>query len=336
MIRIRDIKKTKGPADVRNLHKAGSLHGFRRKTMYEKRLFGVVIPMITPLKEDGSLDEDSLASFTQYLLKAGVHGLYPNGTNGESLLLTQGERDRVAEIVAQENGHKLPLFIQSGSMSTAETRAHVRHAVKIGADGVGIMSPAFFPMDEEALFQYYSQAMEGIPADFPVYVYNIPGCTTNDVSPALLARLMETFPNVVGIKYSCPDLMRIEDYLLKSSRCPQVLIGCDSLFLQCLATGGVGTVTGPGSIFHERFTRLYRQYQEGDWKGAEETQRQIVRLDRAMAGIPGIPALKALLKMRGIIRTDVCRAPLRPLTQEEYRILEQVLEDYDREEENHG
>lgn len=303
--------------------------------MYEKRLFGLVIAMITPLNEDGSLDEDSIASFTEYLIKARVHCLYPNGTNGESLLLTQEERNRVAEIVARKNNHELPLFIQSGSMSTAETSVHVRHAVEIGADGVGIMSPVFFPMDDKALFQYYSQAMNGIPADFPVYVYNIPGCTTNDVSPALLARLMDTFPNVVGIKYSRPDLMRIEDYMIAGSRRPQVLIGCDSLFLQCLTTGGVGEVTGPGSIFHKRFTRLYRQYQEGDWKGAEETQREIVKLDRAIAAIPSIPAVKAMLKMLGVIRSDVCRAPLRPLTKDEYRILEQVLEDYNREEGNH-
>lgn len=303
--------------------------------MYEKRLFGLVIAMITPLNEDGSLDEDSIVNFTEYLIKAKVHCLYPNGTNGESLLLSQEERNRVAEIVTQKNNHELPLFIQSGSMSTAETCAHVRHAVEIGADGVGIMSPVFFPMDDTALFQYYSQAINGIPRDFPVYVYNIPGCTTNDVSPILLARLMDAFPNIVGIKYSRPDLMRIEDYLLAGSRLPQVLIGCDSLFLQCLATGGVGAVTGPGSIFHKRFTRLYRQYQEGNWKGAEETQRKIVKLDRAIAAIPGIPAVKAMLKMLGVIRTDVCRAPLRPLTKDEYRFLEQVLEDYDREEGNH-
>lgn len=304
--------------------------------MYEKRLRGVVIPMITPMNEDDSLDEASLASFTQFLLKAGVHSLYPNGTNGESLLLSQEERNRVAEIVARENRGTLPLFIQCGSMSTQETHEHVLHAVKIGADGVGIMSPAFFPMDEEALFQYYSQALEEVPADFPVYVYNIPGCTTNDVSPGLLARLMERFSNVVGIKYSCPDLMRIEDYLLKSPRTPDVLIGCDSLFLQCLMTGGVGTVTGPGSVFHQRFTRLYRQYQESDLKGAQKTQAQIVKLDRELAGIPGIPALKAMLKLRGIIRTDVCRAPLRPLTKEEYQVLERSMETYDREEEQNG
>lgn len=301
--------------------------------MYQKRLFGVVIPTITPMHEDGSLDEKSLEKYTEFLINSGIHCLYPNGTNGESLLLNAAERDLVASVMAKVNNGRLPLFIQCGSMTTAETASHVRHAVQIGADGVGIMSPAFFPMDDDAMFDYYSKAVADAPADFPVYVYNIPGCTTNDVSPALLGRLMEQFPNVVGIKYSCPNLMRIEDYLRCSSRTPDILIGCDSLFLQCLVTGGVGTVTGPGAVFYKRFIRLYEQYKAGDLQGAAQTQRQIVELDRALAGIPGIPALKAMLKLRGIIDSDTCRGPLRKLTQKEYDVLARVLDNYDKEEE---
>lgn len=194
------------------------------------------------------------------------------------------------------------------------------------------MSPAFFPMDESSLYEYYKDIVSSVSGDFPVYIYNIPGCTTSDVKPELLARLMEEFPNVVGIKYSCPDLMRIEDYLTKPERTPDVLIGCDSLFLQCLMTGGVGTVTGPGAIFHERFTRLYKQYQNGDFEGAKETQKEIVTDDRRMASIPGIPGLKALLKMRGIIEDDTCRKPLRKLTEEEYKVLEGIFDDYKKEE----
>ena len=304
--------------------------------MDEKRLFGVVIPTITPLNEDGSIDEHSIAEFTEYLVQAGVNGLYPNGTNGESLLLTRQERNRVAEIMVERNNHRLSVFIQCGSMTTEETVAHAKHAVNIGADGIGVMSPAFFPMDDESMFRYYTDVIIGLPENFPIYVYNIPGCTTNDVKPALLNRIMKVFPNVAGIKYSSPDLIRVEDYFAFADRHPDLLIGCDSLFLQCLITGGGGTVTGPGSVFHERFTRLYRQYIEGDYAGAAATQRQIVKTDRAMDGIPGIPALKALLKMRGIIRTDVCRAPLRTLTKDEYRVLENVLEEYLREEKVNG
>lgn len=300
--------------------------------MYNKRLKGVVIPMILPMNEDSTIDDASLKNFTKFLVDAGMNALYPNGTNGESLMLSQEEREHVAEVVTEVNDHVLPLFIQCGAMTTKETAALANHAVKIGADGIGVMSPAFFGMDEEALFGYYSDVINGLPEDFPVYVYNIPGCTTNDVSPALLQRLMAAFPNVVGIKYSCPDLMRVEDYLNTEGRKPGLLIGCDSLFLQCLMTGGVGTVTGPGSIFHERFNRLYHQFLEGDYAGAMETQQKIVEDDRRMAGIPGIPALKYLLKLRGVIRTEVCRKPLRALTENEKKVLEEVYADYCKEE----
>ncbi len=300
--------------------------------MLDKRLFGVVIPTITPMNKDGSLDIKSLEKYTEYLVQAKVNCLYPNGTNGESLMLSKEERQTVAEVMAKVNNGRLPLFIQSGAMTTSETASHVNHAKAIGADGVGIMSPAFFPMDETALFEYYSQAIKDVPQDFPIYIYNIPGCTTNDVSAALLGSLMEKNPNVVGIKYSCPNLIRIEDYIRCNQRKPDVLIGCDSLFLQCLVTGGVGTVTGPGAVFHKRFNRLYSQYMSGDLKGAEQTQRQIVELDRALANIPGIPALKAMLKILGVIENDTCRGPLRALRKDEYNTIEKVLENYEKEE----
>ena len=300
--------------------------------MFEKRMKGVVIPTITPMMPDGTIDEQSVENFTEYLIQAGVNCLYPNGTNGESLLLTAGERDRIAQIMVQKNNHRVATFIQCGSMTTAETRGHALHSVEIGADGVGIMSPAFFSMDEESLFNYYRDVISALPSDFPVYIYNIPGCTTSDVTPHLFSKLMQTFINIAGIKYSSPNLMRVEDYFYQSKKDFDLLIGCDSLFLQCLVTGGVGTVTGPGSIFHERFTRLYRQYSEGDFLGARVTQKQIVRTDRDLAAIPGIPALKALLKMRGIIRYDNCRAPLRPLRKDEYEVLDRVLSEYYSEE----
>ncbi|MDE7244396.1 MAG: dihydrodipicolinate synthase family protein, partial [Oscillospiraceae bacterium] len=300
--------------------------------MNEKRMRGLVIAAITPMNEDGSVDEQSVANFAKFLVEAGVNCLYPNGTNGESLLLTREEREKIAEIMVKTSRGRVPVFIQCGAMSTAEATSHAQHAVKIGADGIGIMTPAFFTVDEEALFQYYSDIVTPLPKDFPVYIYNIPGCTANDVSPALLNRLLNAFPNIKGIKFSKPDLMRAEDYLEQSDRRPDLLIGCDSLYLQCLTLGGTGTVTGPGSVFHERFTRLYRQYNEGDLAGAIETQRRIVKTDRELASIPGIPALKTLLKLRGVIKTDVCRAPLRALTESEHDTLKRVWEAYAKEE----
>ena len=304
--------------------------------MDTKRMEGVVIAAITPMNEDGSVDYQGVADFAEYLVQSGVNCLYPNGTNGESLILTREEREKIAEIFVKVSNGRVPVFIQCGAMTTAEAASHAQHAVKIGADGIGVMTPAFFTMDDEGLFQYFSAVITPLPEDFPVYIYNIPGCTGNDVSPALLARLLKAFPNIKGIKFSKPDLMRLEDYMLKADRHPDLLIGCDSLFVPCLTIGGVGEVSGPGALFHERFTRLYRQFKEGDLSGAMATQQQIVVTDRALEGIPGIPALKTLLKLRGVIKCDTCRAPLRPLRDDEVEKLTAVWNRYCKEEKIHG
>lgn len=304
--------------------------------METKRMKGVVIPMITPMNEDGSVDYKSVETFSEYLVQAGADCLYPNGTNGESLLLSCEERQKIAEVIVKTAAGRIPVFIQCGAMSTEETAAHAKHAAEIGADGIGIMTPAFFTMDDDALYNYYCDVISPLPENFPVYIYNIPGCTGNDVKPELLCRLMKKFPNICGIKYSNSDLMRVENYLLKNERTPDVLIGCDSLFLQCLAAGGVGTVTGPGAVFAERFTRLYRQFCRGDLTGATKTQQAIVKTDRDLEGIPGIPALKTMLMKKGVIRTDVCRRPLRALKEEEYALIDKVLKEYEEEEKANG
>ena len=236
--------------------------------MDNKRMQGVVIAAITPMNQDGSIDYKGVEDFAEYLVQSGVNCLYPNGTNGESLLLTKEEREKIAEIFVKVSNGRVPVFIQCGAMTTEEAASHAQHAVKIGADGIGVMTPAFFTMDEEGLFRYFSAVVAPLPEDFPVYIYNIPGCTGNDVSPALLARLLKAFPNIKGIKFSKPDLMRLEDYMLACDRRPDLLIGCDSLFVPCLTIGGVGEVSGPGALFCERFTRMYKQYCEGDLEGA--------------------------------------------------------------------
>lgn len=300
--------------------------------MSDMRMKGVVIAAITPMNPDGSVDYQGVEDFARYLVNSGVNCLYPNGTNGESLLLTKEEREKIAEIFVKVSDRRVPVFIQCGAMTTEEAASHARHAVKIGADGIGVMTPAFFTMDDEGLFQYFSAVVAPLPADFPVYIYNIPGCTGNDVSPALLSRLLKAFPNIKGIKFSKPDLMRLEDYMLACERRPDLLIGCDSLFVPCLTIGGVGEVSGPGALFYERFTRLYKQYTEGDYVGTMTTQKQIVDTDRKLEGIPGIPALKTLLKLRGVIKSDACRAPLRPLSMDEVGKLTDIWNEYRKEE----
>ncbi len=296
-----------------------------------KTLSGVVCATITPMRKNGEIDEESLRSLLNHLAGNGIDGIYPNGTNGEGILLSARERRRAAEILVSENKGRMSVYIQCGSAATEEAVSHARHSREIGADGIGIMTPLFFHCDDQALSAYYDEILSAVP-DFPAYIYNIPSHTRNDVTPGLLAQLMARHDNLRGIKYSDYNLPRAQDYLRQAPRPADLLVGCDSLFLQCLMTGGVGTVSGPAMVFAKRFVRLYRQYRERDFEGAMETQRRIVDTDRALSGIPSIPAIKAMLKMLGVIKEDICRGPLRPLTAEEYGAAEKVLNAYCREE----
>lgn len=299
-----------------------------------KRLHGVVCATITPLDGNGELDEASLRRLCDHLDACGVNGLYPNGTNGEGLLLSPEERQRAAEVVVDRNrqrGGRMSVYVQSTAATTEETCAHVRHAAAVGADGVGVMTPFFFPMDGESLLRFYDDVLAAAPEGFPAYLYNIPGCSGNDISPGLLRKVMDRHANVRGIKFSVPDLMRVEDYLLACKAGTEVLIGCDSLFLQCLLTGGTGMVSGPAMVFGRRFVRLYESWREGDVELARELQRRVVETDRRLLGIPAIPAVKALLAMQGVIATDRCRRPFRSLDRIERNVLKEILEDYGRE-----
>ena len=290
-------------------------------------LKGIVCASITPMDRSGDIDYSSAEKLFRYIQESGINGVYPNGTNGESLSLREEERKRISEIAVSQLHGRVPVYIQCGSSSMDETVRHISHCAEIGADGAGIMTPAFFRCDRLALEIYYRTILEKAP-DIPVYLYNIPSCTGNDILPETLETIRNEFPAVQGIKFSAPDLMRIKQYL---SITDNVLIGCDSLILDCLLAGGAGTVSGPCAIFPKRFSKLYSQFKAGDYEGAAETQRLIFRTAMEMGTIPEIPAIKKVLCWLGVIATDTCRAPLRCLTKEECTKLERIYDAYANE-----
>lgn len=106
--------------------------------MDRKTLYGVVCASICPMNEDGSVDYASVRTLTRHLVDHGIHCLYPNGTNGESLSLTEDERRQIARIIAEENAGKAVLYIQCGAATVEESYRHVRFSREIGADGAGI------------------------------------------------------------------------------------------------------------------------------------------------------------------------------------------------------
>jgi dihydrodipicolinate synthase/N-acetylneuraminate lyase len=295
--------------------------------MMEQLLQGIVCATITPFKADGSLDEKSIGSLCRYLIESKINALYPLGTNGEGILLKTTERKRAAEIFVAETGNQIPVVIQCGAATTQEAVELASHAAAIHASGIGVMTPFFFNEDEQAMLAYYA-AIAKAASELPMYIYNIPSHSNNDILPSLIPEIIKLAPNFAGVKYSAPNLIRISEYI-KVTPSRGVLIGCDRLILPALSLGAVGTVSGPAMAFPRLFTGVWKAFQIGDLTTAQRFQARLLELDNALADFPGVPLLKEVLKRRGVINCSLSVAPLRQLTNEECCRLDRVIEVFD-------
>lgn len=277
----------------------------------DRIMVGTVCATITPFSESGEVDVASLKRLCRYLATTELDCLYPLGTNGEGLTLSLDEKRTIIDIYMAELGGVKPVSVQCGGATLADTLTTVRHAREAGAGAAGVITPYFFRQDEESLLRYYSAIAEAFPG-FPIYIYNIPPNSNDDISAAVVTKLAQAYDNIIGIKYSFPDLLRIQDYI-RAKDGFDVLIGNDRLFLSTMALGAAGTVSGPAVIFHHLFSQVYNLAKQNDFAAALRYQRLIEEEDRILAGHQGIPLLKVFLKRNGIIDSDCCRAPFKKI-----------------------
>src|SRR5690554_5315920 len=150
-------------------------------------LSGIYPAMITPYAADGSIDEAGLREMADFLISKGVHGLHPCGTTGEAPLLSIDERKLVAETVIAAASGRVPVIIQVGHMYASVAADLARHAAAVGAAAFSVVTPYYYALPERALLDYFRTVIAAVPDGLPVYLYNIPQCTTNPVPASVLA-----------------------------------------------------------------------------------------------------------------------------------------------------
>lgn len=277
-----------------------------------KQLFGIAPALLTPFTNDDQVDEKALRRLVDFLIDAGVDCLYPGGTTGEAVLMTPEEREKVAEIVVDEARGRVTVFIQIGANPTSVAVRLAKHAHRIGADGIGAISPYYYGQAQEALKEYYRTIASSVPADYPVYLYNIPQCTCNDLKPDLVSDVAAANSNIVGIKNSTADMIRLQQ-LVAIRPGFSVMQGCDKLLLPGLVTGAVGGVTGNGNVFPELFVSLYKNFKAGRYDQARTDQTKIVQIADILKDGASLASFKSACKLRGLQLGHV-RRPLLDLT----------------------
>lgn len=295
-----------------------------------KKLYGTVIPIVTPLTDADAIDVKSLHNLIDHCIDGGLDCLYPCGTTGEMMYMTVEERKMIAEETVRHTANRAPVFIQTGAWNLNDTLELSRHAVKIGADGIGVVTPAFYKLSDRELADFYRAVAGAVPRDFPVYLYAIPQNAVNDISESLAAEIAAECENVVGIKYSYPNMTRLQNFMLINDQTFSVLVGPDHLFEAVCAVGGDGVVSGNAMIVREHYAELWKAIQKKDFVLATKIQRRTNRLNEIMCRLNNIAAYKAILKDEGVIACAATRAPMKRLTgpQEEALFSEMKALDY--------
>lgn len=283
---------------------------------------GIIVPILTPMREDESIDESALRQEIERLLANGVHGLFPLGTNGEGYLLSEEEKERVLSVCVEQVHGRVPVYAGTGMISTRDTIRLSQKAVALGADVLSIVTPYYAAASQEELYEHYRTIARHV--DAPILLYNIPARTGNALAPATVERL-SAIDNIVGVKDSSGQFDTILQYIERTRQNDfRVLSGNDSLILWTLLAGGVGGIAGCANVFPQNMVSIYRSFLAGDLAAARLAQDAIRPFrDCFRFGNPNTIVKKAAALMGYPV--GPCRAPFCRLSEEGLSALEQVL-----------
>ncbi|RLI32736.1 4-hydroxy-tetrahydrodipicolinate synthase [Candidatus Bathyarchaeota archaeon] len=286
-------------------------------------LRGILVPVLTPFRGDGEVDEEALRGLVDYLLGAGVSGIVPCGSTGEAPYLSREERRRVVEWVVDQVDGRVPVVAGTGALGTKETITLTRDALEAGADAALVVTPFYFGLSEEEVFGHYAALLDAV--DLPILVYNVPKFTGYSLPPKVLERLVSEYDGVVGVKDSSGNPGLMAEILRLVGNRISVLSGSADLILQTLMLGGHGAIVAVGNADPEACVALYRAFREGRMEEAARHQMRVSFLNRVLVREHNqIAALKEALRLRGR-PAGVPRRPIMPLSEGERREVEEAL-----------
>jgi dihydrodipicolinate synthase/N-acetylneuraminate lyase len=259
---------------------------------------GVYVAMLTPFGKDGEINEKELRHIVDFLIEAGVHGLFPNSSVGESIHMSREEKIRMMEIVFDQSRGRVPVTPGIGSTNPKESIILGRQAKAIGCEAVVVMPPYFFPSSQGMIEKYYETIDDAL--EMPLILYNIP-LFSQPLSYDLVERLARR-KNIVGMKDSSGSMVDFSHFLDKIRLIGEemnFLTGREETLLACLAMGGRGCMTATSGVLPEIMLGIYNAWKTGNYEEAKSLQLSILLIIRAMSALPFPLGFKLALETRG-------------------------------------
>lgn len=283
---------------------------------------GLSVAIVTPFR-DGNVDYDALRAQIEFQVAAGVTGICPVGTTGESPTLTHDEHERVIAASVEFSAGRIKVMAGTGSNSTDEALSLTRYAEKVGADAALVVAPYYNKPTQEGFYQHFRILAEAV--GIPICVYNIPGRTGKNIEPETIARMAE-LPNITMVKEATGSMDQASQILALTNL--TLLSGDDSLTLPLLSIGGRGIVSVVGNIVPGDVLALLKAFDAGDWANALNWHRKLFPLCRDMLGLATNPIpVKAAMRLLGRDTGDM-RMPMTPLEAASLEKLRGTLTNY--------
>ena len=287
------------------------------------RFRGAGPALVTPMRRDGALDLDAFAEHTRFCVRGGVHFLVPCGTTGESATMDADEQLHVIERCLEASDGKVPVLAGAGSNSTLEACRRARAAAAAGAHAILSVTPYYNKPSPEGLYRHYMAVADA--ARIPLFVYNVPGRTGCNVTPATLFRLADGHELIVGVKESSGDLQQVMTILRDRPQGFLVLSGEDHLTFALMALGGDGAISVVANEVPDAMRELVDAALAGDWTRARAVHYRLLLLMRANFLDTNPVPVKTALELMGRGSAHF-RLPLSELTAEHRATLRAALE----------
>ena len=276
---------------------------------------GVLTAMVTPFT-NGRVDFKAFEKTIEFQIAAGVHGLVPVGTTGETSTLTMEEHRDIVQLCVEKAAGRVKVIAGAGSNNTAESLDLAHHAKAVGADAVLIVAPYYNKPSQEGLYQHFKTLNDNV--EIPVMLYNVPGRTVVDLSNDTIVRLSK-LPNIVGIKDATGAIDRMSQLRVEIEEGFSFISGDDPTMLGYMAHGGGGVISVTSNVAPAAMVAMYTAAAQGAFETARQWQDKLIRLHKALFADSSPSPTKYAMSRLGLCSDEVrlpitpCAAAVRPV-----------------------
>ncbi|AAU36674.1 dihydrodipicolinate synthase family protein [[Mannheimia] succiniciproducens] len=258
---------------------------------------GIIAPVLTALDDNEKFNPEVYKNYINYLIKAGIHGIFPLGTNGEFYGFNEAEKLEIIKTAIEAADGCVPVYAGTGCVTTKETVEFSKKVVDLGVDVLSIVSPYYIAVTQDDLYRHYATIAENVTA--PILMYNIPARTGNNIDYKTIKKLAQ-YENIIGVKDSSGNFDNTLKYIENTDSRLSIMAGSDSLILWTLLAGGTGAISGCSNVFPELMVSIYEYWKQGDFEKANEAQKKIRDFRNVMQmGNPN-SVVKRAAQLRGL------------------------------------